>query len=468
MNQLTKAAKTLAAKYNSTSLILRIAIGLVVGSVLALICPGAAWIEEFGNLFVGALKGVAPVLVFVIVASALAQGSSKLDRRFGTVVWLYMLTTFVAAALSVVTSKLFPQTLVLAEAATADVVPQGLGDVMHTLLSNIVSNPVASIMNGNYIGILMWACLFGLAMKKLGSDTTKNFMANTADAISTIVRWIINLAPFGIMGLVFTNVSDNGLSIFTQYGRLLLLLVGTMLLMALGNLCIGFVDDMTKIRKGKNGGLTPKQKMIFQTLLALAFSCYCYFHPQVGSVIKVPFFRVEWDLGIWYIPMMMFIIVGTTNSANLLDGLDGLLTSVSMVDFATLAVLCGAASLGSLGVGCAAMCGACMAFLSRNAYPAQMFMGDTGSMFIGGAVVAAAMLLRQPLILVLIAFWMLMSSLSDIIQITYFKKTHGKRIFKMAPIHHHFELCGIHETKIVTMYMVTTAILCVITLLGVL
>ena len=177
MNQLTKAAKTLAAKYNSTSLILRIAIGLVVGSVLALICPGAAWIEEFGNLFVGALKGVAPVLVFVIVASALAQGSSKLDRRFGTVVWLYMLTTFVAAALSVVTSKLFPQTLVLAEAATADVVPQGLGDVMHTLLSNIVSNPVASIMNGNYIGILMWACLFGLAMKKLGSDTTKNFMA---------------------------------------------------------------------------------------------------------------------------------------------------------------------------------------------------------------------------------------------------------------------------------------------------
>ena len=233
MNQFTKAVKSLAAKYNETSLILRIAIGLLIGAVLALICPGAVWLEEFGSLFVGALKGIAPVLVFVIVASALAQGSSKLDRRFGTVVWLYMLTTFVAAALSVLTSKLFPQTLVLAEAATADVVPQGLGDVMHTLLANIVSNPVASIMNGNYIGILMWACLFGLSMKRLGSDTTKNFMANTADAVSTIVRWIINLAPFGIMGLVFTNVSDNGLSIFTQYGRLLLLLVGTMLLMAL-------------------------------------------------------------------------------------------------------------------------------------------------------------------------------------------------------------------------------------------
>ena len=241
-----------------------------------------------------------------------------------------------------------------------------------------------------------------------------------------------------------------------------------MLLMAFGNLCIGFADDMTKIRRGKNGGLTAKQKMFFQTILALAFSAYCYFHPQVGPVIKVPFLRVEWNLGILYIPIMMFIIVGTTNSANLLDGLDGLLTSVSMVDFATLAVIAGAAGLGGVGVGCAAMCGGCMAFLMRNAYPAQMFMGDTGSMFIGGAVVAAAMLLRQPLILVLIAFWMLMSSVSDIIQITYYKATHGKRVFKMAPIHHHFELCGMHEVKIVAMYMVTTAALCVLTLLGVL
>ena len=218
-----------------------------------------------------------------------------------------------------------------------------------------------------------------------------------------------------------------------------------MLLMALGNLCIGFADDMTKIRRGKNGGLTPKQKMFFQTILALAFSTYCYFHPQVGSAIKVPFLRAEWDLGILYIPVMMFIIVGTTNSANLLDGLDGLLTSVSMVDFLTLAVIAVAAGLSGLGAGCAALCGGCMAFLLYNAYPARMFMGDTGSMFIGGAVVAAAMLMRQPLILVLIAFWMLMSSVSDIIQIAYFKATHGKRVFKMAPIHHHFELCGIHE-----------------------
>ena len=233
MNQITKALKKAAAAYNGVSLILRIAVGLVVGVILALICPGATWLQELGNLFVDALKGIAPVLVFVIVASALAQGSSKLDRRFGTVVWLYMLTTFVAAALSVVTSMLFPQTLLFAEAAEAEVIPQGLGEVMHTLLSNIVSNPISAIMNGNYIGILMWGCLFGVAMKKLGADSTKVFLSNTADAVSTIVRWIINLAPFGIMGLVFTNVVSNGLAIFTQYGKLLLLLVGTMLFMAL-------------------------------------------------------------------------------------------------------------------------------------------------------------------------------------------------------------------------------------------
>lgn len=232
MNPFMKTLKKIAAAYNGISLILRIAIGLVVGVILALVCPGATWLQELGNLFVGALKGIAPVLVFVIVASALAQGSSKLDRRFGTVMWLYMLTTFVAAALSVVTSMLFPQMLLLPEAAEAEVIPQGLGEVMHTLLSNIVSNPISAIMNGNYIGILMWGCLFGVAMKKLGADSTKVFLSNTADAVSTIVRWIINLAPFGIMGLVFTNVVSNGLAIFTQYGKLLLLLVGTMLFMA--------------------------------------------------------------------------------------------------------------------------------------------------------------------------------------------------------------------------------------------
>ena len=225
--------RSIVRKYNSTSLIVRILIGLALGTVLALLVPQAAWIGIFGSLFVGALKGVAPVLVFVIVASALAQSSAKLDRRFATVIWLYMLTTFIAAVLAVVTSFLFPVTVDLVEAAQSDVIPQGLGEVMNTLLTNFVANPVGAIMNGNYIGILFWACLFGLAMKGIGSETTKQFMADTADTVSQIVRWVINLAPFGIMGLVYANVVGNGMAIFTQYGKLLVLLVGTMLLMAL-------------------------------------------------------------------------------------------------------------------------------------------------------------------------------------------------------------------------------------------
>lgn len=271
-------------------------------------------------------------------------------------------------------------------------------------------------------------------------------------------------------GLTFAGAGIIAALIMSDYsGPIAQNMALAMIVMALGNMCIGFADDMTKIRGGKNAGLTAKQKMFFQTILALAFSLYCYFHPQVGSVIKIPFLRTELDLGILYVPIMMFIIVGTTNSANLLDGLDGLLCSVSIVDFATLAVIAAAAGLGGgLGICCAAMCGGCMGFWLSNIYPAKMFMGDTGSMFIGGAVVAAAMLLRQPLILVLIAFWMLMSSLSVMIQVTYFKKTGGKRIFKMSPIHHHFELSGMHEVRIVAMYMTTTAILCLVTLLGVL
>ena len=271
-------------------------------------------------------------------------------------------------------------------------------------------------------------------------------------------------------GLIFAGACILATLAMHTYGvSLMRNMALAMILMALGNMGIGFADDMTKIRGGKNAGLTPKQKMAFQTVLALAFSLYCYFHPQVGSVIKIPFLRAELDLGILYVPGMMFIIVGTTNSANLLDGLDGLCAGVSILDFTTLAILAGVAGFGGdLGVCCAAMVGGLMGYWVYNVHPAKVFMGDTGSMFIGGAVVAAAMLLRQPLILVLIAFWMLMSSLSVMIQVTYFKKTGGKRIFKMSPIHHHFELCGMSEFRIVAMYMTTTAILCLITLLGVL
>lgn len=233
MGKISKAVRGVADIYNGASLIVRIIVGLIIGTVLALTMPHVTWIGEFGTLFVAALKAAAPILVFVLVASALAQGTSKLDRRFGTVLFLYLFTTFLAAVVAVLTSRLFPQTLSLGKAAKADVVPQGLSEVIQTLLTNIVANPIQAIIDGNYICILMWACLFGLAMKSIANESSKAFMANVADAVSQVIRWVINLAPFGIMGLVFTNVADNGLSAFTKYGSLLLLLVGTMLLMVL-------------------------------------------------------------------------------------------------------------------------------------------------------------------------------------------------------------------------------------------
>lgn len=231
MNHISKALRGVADKYNGVSLIIRIIVGLIAGTALALVVPHMTWIGEFGTLFVSALKAVAPILVFVLVASALAQGNSKLDGRFGTVLFLYLFTTFLSAVVAVLTSRMFPQTISLGDAADADVVPQGLSEVVQTLLTNIVANPIQAMIDGNYICILMWACLFGLAMKGIANESSKAFLANVADGVSQVIRWVINLAPFGIMGLVFTSVSENGLAAFTEYGSLLLLLVGTMLLM---------------------------------------------------------------------------------------------------------------------------------------------------------------------------------------------------------------------------------------------
>lgn len=233
MNHISKALRGVADKYNGVSLIIRIIVGLIAGTALALVVPHMMWIGEFGTLFVSALKAVAPILVFVLVASALAQGNSKLDGRFGTVLFLYLFTTFLSAVVAVLTSRMFPQTISLGDAADADVVPQGLSEVVQTLLTNIVANPIQAMIDGNYICILMWACLFGLAMKGIANESSKAFLANVADSVSQVIRWVINLAPFGIMGLVFTSVSENGLAAFTEYGSLLLLLVGTMLLMVL-------------------------------------------------------------------------------------------------------------------------------------------------------------------------------------------------------------------------------------------
>ncbi len=225
--------KKVVKKYNDTSLVLRIICGLIIGAVLGLIVPNAGWIAMLGDLFVGSLKAIAPILVAVLVISSLSQGGAKLDRRFGLILFLYLISTFLAAVIAVIGSFVFPQTLTLAESATADTIPTGIGEVLKNLFINMISNPLGSIVEGKYIGILFWAVILGLAFKTIAKDTTKQMFSDLADGVSKAVRWIINLAPFGILGLVYSNVSTNGLSIFTDYGKLLALLVGCMLAVAL-------------------------------------------------------------------------------------------------------------------------------------------------------------------------------------------------------------------------------------------
>ena len=244
---------------------------------------------------------------------------------------------------------------------------------------------------------------------------------------------------------------------------------------ALGFGLIGFVDDFIKVKLKRSLGLTPKQKLIPQIVLSIGLAFWAYFTPSIGSSLTIPFINVDWNLGWLYIPVMVFVLVGTVNSANLLDGLDGLLSGCSMIDFITMMLICltmaladggNSANLLNTAIFAAAMVGSLMCFLRFNGYPARVFMGDVGSFFVGGALVGMAMVTRLSLLLPIIAVAMFVSSLSDIIQITYFKRTHGKRVFKMAPLHHHFELSGIPETRIVTMYYLVTAALCLITMLG--
>ena len=219
-------------RWQGIPLILRILVGLILGAVLGAVAPNLTILTILGDIFVGALKAVAPVLVFVLVIASLANASVGIGNRFRTVVVLYMLTTFLAAGVAVIGSFLFPITITLTDAAVESA-PSGIAEVLRTLLNNMVTNPVTSLSSANYVGILTWAVVFGLALRGLASDSTKVVLQDVSNAISTAVRWVIELAPFGILGLVFSNVSTNGLEIFTSYGRLLALLVGCMLFMAL-------------------------------------------------------------------------------------------------------------------------------------------------------------------------------------------------------------------------------------------
>ena len=224
--------KKIIRAWNKASLIKRILIGMLLGASLGLLFPSLSGIGILGDLFVGGLKAIAPVLVFTLVANALSQHQKGQDTNMKTVIFLYLLGTFAAALLAVLASFLFPVQITLSSASTEIAPPDGIGQVLSNLLLNLVDNPLNAVVKANYIGILSWAVVFGLAMRE-ASKNSKELLKTMADVTSKIVEWIINLAPFGIMGLVFKTISDKGITSLANYGILLGLLVATMAFVAL-------------------------------------------------------------------------------------------------------------------------------------------------------------------------------------------------------------------------------------------
>lgn len=224
--------KQLMKKWNEISLVKRIICGLIIGILLGLTVPQVTVISILGDLFVSALRAVAPLLVLFLVMGALAHQGNGTRSNMKQVIFLYLFGTFVSGCVAVAASFLFPVTITLTQSAdTAAAAPSGIGEVLNSLLVSVVSNPVDALANANYLGILAWAVLLGIALRKAG-EGTKSAIMQIADAFSLIVRWIINCAPLGVLGLVFTTISEQGLSSLLGYGRLILLLVGTMAFVA--------------------------------------------------------------------------------------------------------------------------------------------------------------------------------------------------------------------------------------------
>lgn len=273
----------------------------------------------------------------------------------------------------------------------------------------------------------------------------------------------------GLLIVAATLLAAVGCALYEGIASSLLPLI----LLAVGSMVIGFADDYIKDIKKRHEGLKPMQKVLGQIVAGMIFSVYCYF--SIGSRIRLPFIITELDLGLFYIPLMTLLIIFMTNSANLQDGVDGILSSVSIVGgiaFGMVTLMLSGdkapQTQRALALISFALVGACGGFLVFNRHPARIMMGDTGSMFIGGVFVGIAILLRLQIWLIPICFTMIMSSLSVIMQRIYFKLTHGKRIFKMSPIHHHFELNGMSENQIVRMYAATTLVLSVLAVLAIL
>ncbi len=262
--------------------------------------------------------------------------------------------------------------------------------------------------------------------------------------------------------LILISIVVTSILYVREYPKIIPILFVTM-----GFGLIGFLDDYIKVVLKRSMGLRAWQKMALQILVTGVFAYYITHYTDVSLAMKIPFLRgVTLDLGIFNIPFLFFIVIGTVNGANFTDGLDGLASSVTVLIATFFTVVAIGLQSGIEPITCAVV-GALLGFLLFNVYPASVFMGDTGSLALGGFVAATAYMLQMPVFLALVAFVYVIEVLSVVIQVSYFKMSGGKRIFKMAPIHHHFELCGWSETRVVAVFSIITALLCMVALMGI-
>ena len=261
--------------------------------------------------------------------------------------------------------------------------------------------------------------------------------------------------------IILISVLITSLMFITRYPRII-----PILFLTLGFGLIGFLDDYLKVVLKRSDGLLPWQKMALQIVVTAVFAFYLVNYSNVSLTMKIPFWSGHYlNLGWFAVPVLFFAVIGTVNGVNFTDGLDGLASSVALIVAVFFTVVSLGMNSGVEPITCAVV-GSLMGFLLFNVYPAKVFMGDTGSLALGGFVAGVAYAMQMPLFIILVGLIYLVEVLSVMLQVSYFKATHGKRIFKMAPIHHHFELCGWSETRVVAVFSVVTAIMCLIALLA--
>ncbi|EJP6473523.1 phospho-N-acetylmuramoyl-pentapeptide-transferase [Clostridium botulinum] len=288
-----------------------------------------------------------------------------------------------------------------------------------------------------------------------------NLGQNIKDGIPISHKKKAGTPTFGGIIFIFSSIITM-LLIIKNYNKEFLLVASSLIAFGL----IGLIDDIFQKIHKKNEGLTSKGKMILLLFVSSIFAIYSYYDPSIGSIIMFPFTKKLFDLRVLYIPFTIFYYISTTNALNLTDGLDGLAASITLLIVTFFTFLSFGMGHYTLSISCGCIAGALLGFLRYNCYPAKIIMGDTGSLALGGAIATIAMILKNPFIVIIVGGIYVIEALSALIQIVFFK-LFGKRVFKMAPIHHSFELRGWHETKIVSVFSIITTILCLIGFLSI-